>query len=119
MANGRQGATRIRSAWRPGVSKREALERDARRGPAGHGRRVDHQATHCGIGLAGYRKRVGDRQRETQRSQAITDHLQLRSTERGLLAEVQAVDLGEVTLLVAVLVFLNRVGAKGVAASER
>ena len=69
-------------------------ERDARRGSAGQGRRVDHQATHCGIGLAGYRKRVGDRQRETQRSQAITDHLQLRSTERGLLAEVQAVDLG-------------------------
>lgn len=64
-----------------GVKARGALERDARRGPAGHGRQVDHQATHCGIGLAGY-QRVGDRQRETQRSQAITDHLQLRSTER-------------------------------------
>jgi hypothetical protein len=34
-ADGRQDAARIRSARRPGVSEREALERDARRGPAG------------------------------------------------------------------------------------
>jgi hypothetical protein len=52
---------------------------------------------------------VGHRQRETERGQAVADNLQLRGTDRRLLAEVQAVDLGKVALLVAVLVLLNSV----------
>jgi hypothetical protein len=48
-ADGRQDAAQIRSAWRPGVSKCEALERNAWRRTARQIRRVDRQPADDGL----------------------------------------------------------------------